>query len=74
MSALWSKLKPHIFAWHMLPCLAMLVVALVVLISTGRVSGVFSALGCMLMMVVMMSMMGGHSHDHGHDSGAGHED
>jgi fatty acid-binding protein DegV len=72
MKVIWYKLRPHIFAWHMLPCLAMLVVALVVLISTGRVSGVFGALGCMLMMTVMMSMMGGH--DHGHSSGKGHGD
>ena len=69
MNALWAKLRPHIFSWHMLPCVLMLAVAIGVVVATGRPSALFGAVGCMLMMAVMMAPMGGHG-----NGGPGHRD
>jgi hypothetical protein len=60
MRALWSKLRPHILSWHMLPCLLMLAAAIGVVVVTGRPRALLGAVGCMLMMAVMMAAMGGH--------------
>jgi hypothetical protein len=67
MSALWAKLRPHILSWHMLPCLVMILVAVAIVVATGRPSALLGAVGCMVMMTVMMAAMGGHR-------GAGHHD
>ena len=63
MSTIWSKVRPHLLSWHMVPCLVMLVGAVAVAIATGHAGVIVSALGCMLMMMVMMSAMGGHRHE-----------
>ena len=44
---------------HMWMCGAMVVFALVVVLSTGSAAALLPAVGCVLMMVVMMRMMGG---------------
>ena len=51
----------------MLPCLVMLVAAVGVAIATGQPSRVLGAVGCMVMMIVMMAVMGGHHHGAGKD-------
>jgi hypothetical protein len=60
MSGPWSKLRPHILSWHMLPCLVMLAVAIGVVVAIGRPRALLGAAGCMLMMAVTMAAMGGH--------------
>ena len=62
MNGLWAKLRPHILSWHMLPCLVMLAAAIAVAVATGQPTRVLGAVGCMLMMMVMMAVIGGHSH------------
>ena len=62
MSALWSKLRPHLLSWHMIPCLVMLAVAIGAAIVAGQPSRVFGAVVCMVTMMVMMSAMGAHAH------------
>lgn len=44
---------------HMWICGAMVVLAGVLIATTGNAAALIPALGCVLMMVVMMSMMGG---------------
>ena len=61
----WAKLRPHLLSWHMIPCLAMIIIAVGAAIVTGQPSRVLGAVGCMLMMVVMMAMMGGQHHGAG---------
>lgn len=73
MSALWQKVRPHVLAWHMVPCLVMLAAAVGVAIATGQPSRVLGAVACMVMMMVMMGAMGGHNHG-GHDDGPGPRD
>jgi hypothetical protein len=60
MRELWMKLRPHLLAWHMLPCLLMLGVATGVAVATGRAAALIPAVACMAMVAAMMSMMGGH--------------
>ena len=59
MRTMWLKLRPHLLSWHMLPCLVMIVVAVGVVIATGRPGSLVGAAGCM----VMMAAMGGHNHN-----------
>jgi len=70
MSALWQKVRPHVLAWHMLPCLVMLTAAVGVAIATGQPSRVLGAVACMVMMLVMMGAIGGHNHG-GHEGSEG---
>ena len=51
----------------MLPCLAMILVAVGVVIATGRPGSLLGAVGCMVIMMVMMAAMGGHNHN-GHSN------
>jgi hypothetical protein len=62
MSALWSKLRPHLLSWHMIPCLVMLAVGIGAAIVAGQPSRVFGAVVCMVTMMVTMSAMGGNAH------------
>lgn len=50
----------------MLPCLVMIVVAVGIVVATGRPSALLGAVGCMVMMTVMAAM-GGHRGDVHHD-------
>lgn len=47
-------------ASHMWMCGAMVAFALIVLAVSGNPAALVPALGCVLMMVAMMAMMGGH--------------
>jgi hypothetical protein len=67
MRTIWLTLRPHLLSWHMLPCLAMILVAVGVVIATGRPGSLLGAVGCMAMMMVMMAAMGGHNHN-GHSN------
>lgn len=51
---------------HMWICGAMILICVLVIAATGSAAALIPALGCVLMMVVMMSLMGGHG-------GAGHK-
>jgi hypothetical protein len=62
ITTLWTKLRPHILSWHMLPCVVMLGAAIAVAVATGQSGRVLGAVACMVMMIVMMSAMGGHRH------------
>lgn len=64
MSAIWAKVRPHLLSWHMVPCLVMLVAAVGVAIATGQPQRVLSAIGCMVMMMVMVAAMSHGGHDH----------
>ena len=54
-------------ASHMWLCGAMIIGAGVLAIVTGTVAVLLPAAGCVLMMLVMMRMMGGHDHGGPHD-------
>jgi hypothetical protein len=54
-------------AAHMWLCAAMIAGALIVVLITGNGFALMPVVGCVLMMVVMMQMMGGHGHGRGGD-------
>ena len=54
-------------AAHMWMCAAMVVVALIVVLSTGNFAAFLPVVGCVLMMAVMMQMMGGMGRHDDHD-------
>jgi hypothetical protein len=47
-------------------CGAMIALALVLLVVSGNPAALLPAIGCVLMMAAMMSMMGGHDGDDPH--------
>jgi hypothetical protein len=51
---------------HMWMCGAMIALALVLLVVSGNPAALLPAIGCVLMMAAMMSMMGGHGGDDPH--------
>ena len=62
MRTIWLKARPHLLSWHMLPCMMMVLVAIGIVVATGRPGALLGAFACTLMMMVMMAAMGGHSH------------
>jgi hypothetical protein len=62
-----KHLKHH--AMHLLMCAPMLVIAIVFIARGGTVAGLIPVAGCVAMMWMMMSMMGGGQRGGGPDQG-----